>query len=55
MVEAFTRAIQIAGKEFMDDPLYSPIIPSWNRVASAIPDFLDKLRTAVEDDNAAAP
>jgi glucosyl-3-phosphoglycerate synthase len=55
MVEAFTRAIQIAGKEFMDDPLYSPIIPSWNRVASAIPDFLDRLRTAVEDDNAAAP
>ncbi len=55
MVEAFTRAIQIAGKEFMDDPLYSPLIPSWNRVTSAIPDFLDRLRTAVEEDNAAAP
>jgi len=54
MVEAFTRAIQIAGKEFMDDPLYSPIIPSWNRVASAIPDFLDRLRKAVDQDNAAA-
>ncbi|RPI97997.1 MAG: glycosyl transferase [Candidatus Aminicenantes bacterium] len=54
MVEAFTRAIQIAGKEFMDDPLYSPIIPSWNRVASAIPDFLDRLRKAVDKDNAAA-
>ena len=53
MVEAFTRAIQIAGKEFMEDPLYSPLIPSWNRVTSAIPDFLDKLRTAVEEDNAA--
>jgi glucosyl-3-phosphoglycerate synthase len=43
IIEAFTRAIQIAGKEFMDDP-----------VTSAIPDFLDRLRTAVEDDNAAA-
>lgn len=52
MVEAFTRAIQIAGREFMDDPLYSPLIPSWNRVTSAIPDFLDRLREAVEADNA---
>jgi glucosyl-3-phosphoglycerate synthase len=53
MVEAFTGAIQIAGKEFMDDPLYSPLIPSWNRVTSAIPDFLDKLRDAVDADNKA--
>jgi glucosyl-3-phosphoglycerate synthase len=52
IVEAFTRAVQIAGKETMEDPLYSPLIPSWNRVTSAIPDFLDKLRTAVEADNA---
>ena len=53
IVEAFTLAIQIAGKEFMDDPLYSPLIPSWNRVASAVPELLEKLKTAVEDDNAA--
>ena len=52
IVEAFTRAVQIAGKETMEDPLYSPLIPSWNRVSSAIPDFLDKLRTAVDADNA---
>ncbi len=52
MVEAFTKAIQIAGKEFMEDPLYSPLIPSWNRVTSAIPDFLENLRQAVEADNA---
>lgn len=52
MVEAFTRAIQIAGKEFMDDPLYSPLIPSWNRVTSAIPGFLGKLKKAVDADNA---
>ncbi len=51
MVEAFTRAIQIAGKEFMDDPLYSPLIPSWNRVTSAVPDFLDRLKAVVDEDN----
>lgn len=52
MVEAFTRAIQIAGKEFTDDPLYSPLIPSWNRVVSAIPEFLGRLKAAVDKDNA---
>ncbi len=51
IVEAFTKAIQIAGKDFMDDPLYSPLIPSWNRVTSAVPDFLERLRDAVEADN----
>jgi len=51
MVEAFTRAIQIAGKEFQEDPLYSPLIPNWNRVTSAIPDFLEKLQEVVEEEN----
>ncbi len=51
MVEAFTRAIQIAGKEFREDPLYSPLIPNWNRVTSAIPDFLEKLQEVVEEEN----
>ncbi|MBM3305046.1 MAG: glycosyl transferase [Candidatus Aminicenantes bacterium] len=51
MVEAFTRAIQMAGHEFMDDPLYSPLIPSWNRIISAAPDYLARLRETVEQDN----
>ena len=51
MVEAFTRAIQMAGKEFQEDPLYSPLIPNWNRVTSAIPDFLEKLQELVEEEN----
>jgi glucosyl-3-phosphoglycerate synthase len=51
MVEAFTKAIQIAGKEFLEDPLYSPLIPNWTRVTSAIPDFLDQLQEVVEEEN----
>jgi glucosyl-3-phosphoglycerate synthase len=51
IVEAFTRAIQMAGMEFMDNPLYSPLIPSWNRVTSAIPDFLARLCALVEEEN----
>jgi glucosyl-3-phosphoglycerate synthase len=50
-VEAFCRGIKIASKEFLDDPLGTPEIPNWNRVTSAIPDFLYKLRKAVEEDN----
>jgi len=52
MVEAFTKAIQIAGEEFYENPLYSPLIPNWNRVTSAIPDFLEKLYEVVEKENA---
>lgn len=51
MVESFTKAIQIAGNEFREDPLYSPLIPNWNRVTSAIPDFLTKLQEVVEEEN----
>jgi glucosyl-3-phosphoglycerate synthase len=50
-VEAFCKGIKIASKEFLDDPLSTPEIPNWNRVTSAIPHFLDKLRKAVEEDN----
>lgn len=51
IVEAFTRAIQIAGQDFMDNPLYSPLIPSWNRIISAAPDFLERLEDTVEEEN----
>lgn len=51
MVEAFTNAIKIAGKEFLENPRYSPLIPNWNRVTSAIPDFLENLQAVVEEEN----
>ncbi len=50
-VEAFCKGIKIASKEFLDNPLSVPEISNWNRVTSAIPDFLHKLREAVEEDN----
>ncbi|NIM90780.1 MAG: glycosyl transferase [Candidatus Aminicenantes bacterium] len=51
MVEAFTQAIKISGKEFNEDPLYTPLIPNWNRVTAAIPDFLEQLNGIVEEEN----
>jgi len=41
----------MAAKAVIDDPLGSPPIPNWNRVTSAIPEFMDLLRGAVEEDN----
>jgi glucosyl-3-phosphoglycerate synthase len=50
-VEAFTHGIEIAGSTFLKDPMGVPQIPSWSRVTSAIPDFLDILQEAIEEDN----
>jgi glucosyl-3-phosphoglycerate synthase len=51
-VATFVRSIQIAEKAFLEDPLWTPLIPNWNRVQSALPDFLEQLCEAVRLDNA---
>jgi len=50
-VEAFTRAISLAAKAFMENPMGSPLIPNWSRVTSAIPGILGMLKKAVDEDN----
>jgi len=50
-VEMFSKNIMSAGQEFLDRPMDNPFIPSWNRVASAIPDIFDQLKQAVEEDH----
>jgi len=50
-VETFSRALRTAGLSFVRDPLGAPQIPNWNRVSSALPDFLQTLREAVEADH----
>ncbi len=50
-VETFTDAILIASNVITHDPLSSPLIPNWNRVISAVPEILDTVKKAVEDDN----
>ena len=49
-VEMFTKNIMDAGQTFLNQPMETPFIPSWNRVQSAIPDILERLYQAVEDD-----
>jgi glucosyl-3-phosphoglycerate synthase len=50
-VELFARNIMEAGEHFLENPMEKPFIPSWNRVRSAIPDILDQLKDAVEEDH----
>jgi glucosyl-3-phosphoglycerate synthase len=51
-VELFAHNIMKAGEAFLDKPMDTPFIPSWNRVISAKPDILERLYKAVEEDNA---
>ncbi len=50
-VDAFTEALKLAGQTIIEFPLGLPLIPSWNRVSSAVPDLLERLKTAVLEDN----
>lgn len=50
-VEVFARGLQRAIDQFNSDPRGQTVIGNWNRVISAIPDFLERLSEAVEADN----
>jgi glucosyl-3-phosphoglycerate synthase len=50
-VATFVRSIRNASREYLSDPLGSPMIPNWNRVDSALPEFLETFNRAVEFDN----
>lgn len=49
-VELFAENIIKAGNRFLEKPMETPFIPTWNRVMSAIPDILPQLHDAVEAD-----
>ena len=50
IVELFAKNIKYAGEVFLDDADKAPLIPSWRRVVSAIPDIYQQLIEAVETD-----
>lgn len=51
-VDTFTGGIKKAAEIIMEDPLGVPLISSWDRVTSAIPDILYMIKKAVDEDNA---
>ena len=50
-VDLFAHSIYRAGEEFLNNPDHAAFIPSWKRVLSAIPDYLEQYYEAVEKDN----
>ena len=50
-VELFAFNIMKAGESFFENPMDTPFIPTWSRVNSAIPNFMNRLKQKVELDN----
>ena len=55
MVEVFAQSIMDAGDQFISNPMETPFIASWARVMSAMPNVFDRIKDAVEADNAVVP
>lgn len=51
-VATFVRSIRSAVREYLSDPLGDPMIPNWNRVEAALPNFFKAFDKAVALDNA---
>lgn len=51
MVDLFSKNIYKAGVDFMENPYQVPVMPSWKRVMSAVPDVMEEFYQIVEDDN----
>ena len=49
-VELFAQNIMKAGTHFLDNPMETPFVPSWNRVISACPDVQQMILDAVDAD-----
>lgn len=49
-IEMFAENVLNAGHDFLENPMETPFIPSWNRVISAFPDIQAELMSAVDAD-----
>jgi glucosyl-3-phosphoglycerate synthase len=49
-VASFAASLRQAAAEFLANPLGMPLIPNWNRVIAAIPNFFEVLQDAVAED-----
>jgi glucosyl-3-phosphoglycerate synthase len=43
--------VAVQAEDYLKDPLGAPLIPNWNRVLAALPDFFSQLELVVEEDN----
>ncbi len=50
-VTVFARSLSAAAAEFIKDPRGLPLIPNWNRVLAAVPEFFELMLDAVDKDS----
>lgn len=50
-VENFAVAVRVSAQAFLREPTDLPRLPAWNRVVSAMPQFLDRLQNVVVTEN----
>jgi glucosyl-3-phosphoglycerate synthase len=50
-VATFARSLREAATEFLENPTGNTLIPNWNRVLAAFPEFFELLEDAVEKDS----
>jgi glucosyl-3-phosphoglycerate synthase len=53
MVAVFARSLAATCRRYWEGALQAPLMPAWDRVASAIPDFPGLLRDAVDEESVA--
>jgi len=53
-VHTFSRNLRQAAQEFIEIPLGPALLPNWNRVISAIPEFFDLLLDSIHNQRQAA-
>jgi glucosyl-3-phosphoglycerate synthase len=51
-IELFAGNLIEAGQVFLENPMETPFVPAWSRVAAADPDIMHHILTAVAEDNA---
>jgi glucosyl-3-phosphoglycerate synthase len=50
-VATFAESLKRAANEFVVEPRGIPLIPNWNRVLAAIPEFFELLIDAIDRDS----
>ncbi len=52
-VEAFAKALVHAGEHYLENRLYAPLLPNWNRMVAALPNIMEELEVLPYKDHKA--
>jgi len=42
-LEAFAKALVGAGEHYLENRLYAPLLPNWDRMVATLPDIMEEL------------